>query len=133
MMIIGEHERIEIKKTSQAHFPVDDVVLIQKKDHLFQMEAVTRESKPSWKKYGKGSATLSITSHVNRKYLSLNLEETAWADEPGKKDVTKSTYISLDEETAGHVMAALGDLRTALVVAGLAERFPKATSPSHQD
>lgn len=67
------------------------------------------KQRASWKTYGEGLASIRIDSHVERKHLSITVEETHLASRlyDEKRDVTKAASIALDETEALALFKAL--------------------------
>jgi len=99
----------EIFKDHGCHFIRDDGNT--EGEHYSEIEYVTREHKPSWKRYGTGSAILRLATHTGNPYLMFDVEEISRGD---KAVHSKRTMVTLDAETAKHV------------VAWIKEKFPDA-------
>lgn len=64
-----------------------------------EVEVFQHDSKPSWKRYGKGCAIVRVSAAIDPEgipHISINTSETALADEHlgPKRDTTKETFFT---------------------------------------
>jgi hypothetical protein len=66
---------------------------------LINVRVTDPDKTPSWRRYGKGFATLDLTVHADAKWISVWVNELTVPAE-GERQVTKATSITINPEQA---------------------------------
>ena len=75
-----------------------------------ELEVFDGEHRPSWKVYGKGTASLKISAGLNREWISLVLAENAQPEQSSGRWTTKEAHLTLDHNAARAVYELLHEV-----------------------